>query len=59
MFISAVRQSLSRGSSFKNSGFEVTTFDQLLKIAERVLSIFQEGESEESVVDEFDDDIPF
>jgi len=38
---------------------EVITFDQLLKIAERVLSMFQEEQPEIHPTDDFDDDIPF
>ena len=40
-------------------GIEVITFDQLLKIAQRVLSMFQEDGSKEPSVESFDDDIPF
>lgn len=40
-------------------GIEVITFDQLLKIAERVLSMFEENRSDETKLGDFDDDIPF
>ena len=40
---------------------EIITFDQLLKIAKRVLSVFQTEETQNRVpkTDDFDDDIPF
>lgn len=39
---------------------EVITFDQLLRIAERVLSVFRGDQSESAPSpDGFDDDIPF
>ena len=38
---------------------EVITYDQLLRIAERVLSMFQEHVPTEAESEEFDPDIPF
>ncbi len=40
-------------------GIEVITFDQLLRIAERVLSMFEDDRSDEAPPGDFDDDIPF
>jgi hypothetical protein len=38
---------------------EIITFDQLLRIAERVLSMFREEETRDGIEGEFDDDILF
>lgn len=56
---SSKEQTALRNFNAHLHGIEVITFDQLLKIAERVLSMFQEDGSTVDPAEDFDDDIPF